>query len=290
MPVARPVNGCWRGLSHVGSANPEQPLLPSDVLRSLEACLQEHLPDSLEATTRNALLRDLASILETAKLEALAELAAGAGHEINNPIATIAGRVQLLLPGEKNPGRKNSLEVIGGQAFRVRDMIGDLMLFARPPQPHCQACDVAQAWDSATKSLADLIRKRNCKLSAEVKPDCRLWADPSQLAVVLTALLRNSLEAADLPDCQIHITTRDESSGMVLFLIADNGPGLSEEQREHLFDPFYSGRQAGRGLGFGLAKAWRIVRQHGGTIAVFANEPRGLRFEINWPGATASTD
>ena len=70
-----------------------------------------------------------------AKLEALAEFAAGAGHEINNPAATIVGRVELLLKGETNPERRQALLTIGAQALRIRDMIGDLMLFARPPRP-----------------------------------------------------------------------------------------------------------------------------------------------------------
>ena len=73
--------------------------------------------------------------LEAAKAEALAEFAAGAGHEINNPLATIAGRVQILLRDETDANRRQDLATIGAQALRVRDMIGDLMLFGRPPAP-----------------------------------------------------------------------------------------------------------------------------------------------------------
>src|SRR5436189_173395 len=83
--------------------------------------------------------------LREAKLRALAEFAAGAGHEINNPVATIAGHVQLLLAGETDPERRQALLTIGGQAYRIRDMIGDAMLFARPPQPQQQASDLVTA-------------------------------------------------------------------------------------------------------------------------------------------------
>ena len=79
-----------------------------------------------------------------AKLEALAEFAAGAGHEINNPVATIAGRAELLLRNETQPERRQALLTIGAQALRIRDMIGDLMLFARPPKPEPQLLNLAQ--------------------------------------------------------------------------------------------------------------------------------------------------
>ena len=72
---------------------------------------------------------------DAAKLEALAEFAAGAGHEINNPLATIIGRAQLLLKDERDPQRRQMLLAIGAQAYRIRDMIGDAMLFGRPPSP-----------------------------------------------------------------------------------------------------------------------------------------------------------
>ncbi len=66
----------------------------------------------------------------------------------------------------------------------------------------------------------------------------------------------------------------------------DDGPGLRPEERRHVFDPFYSARQAGRGLGLGLSKAWRIVTNHGGRIEVQSQPGRGATFTIVWPGET----
>ncbi len=73
--------------------------------------------------------------LEAEKLEALAEFAAGAGHEINNPLTVISGRAQLLLRDEKDPERRRTLALIRAQAVRVNEMIADMRLFARPPEP-----------------------------------------------------------------------------------------------------------------------------------------------------------
>src|SRR5690606_20308915 len=86
-------------------------------------------------TTFSELPPDLRALLEREKLEALAEFAAGAGHEMNNPLAVIAGRAQLLLKDETDAQKRRELAVIHAQAMRVHEMIADLMLFARPPQP-----------------------------------------------------------------------------------------------------------------------------------------------------------
>ncbi len=88
---------------------------------------------------------DAETHLRELKLEAMAEFAAGAGHEINNPVATIAGRAALLLKSESDPERRRALETIGGQAYRIRDMIGDAMTFARPPEPRRECLAAAAA-------------------------------------------------------------------------------------------------------------------------------------------------
>jgi hypothetical protein len=106
-----------------------------------------------------------------------------------------------------------------------------------------------------------------------------------QLAVVVGNLVRNSLEA--LPaggTIRIRSWTTDERDRRIAaFSVSDCGPGLSETDRAHLFDPFYSGRPAGRGLGFGLSKCWRIVSLHGGRIDVDSVPHRETSFTIYWP-------
>jgi signal transduction histidine kinase len=223
--------------------------------------------------------------LEAAKLESLAEFAAGAGHEINNPVATITGRVQLLLPGEPHPERRQALLTIGGQAHRIRDMIGDIMLFARPPRPHFSAGDLSQIVTDVAAKFHDEAAARQCRFVVTAPWPVPIWGDPVQIAIVVAGLIQNSLAAAK-PEGILNVsaTRVDSATPLALLVVSDDGAGLSPLEREHLFDPFYSGRQAGRGLGFGLAKAWRIVKQHGGTIHV-ASEPGETRFEVLWPAA-----
>jgi signal transduction histidine kinase len=218
--------------------------------------------------------------LEAAKLESLAEFAAGAGHEINNPLAVISGRAAMLLRDESDPERRRLLATIGAQALRIRDMIGDLMVFGRPPQPAPVELDLAEI----ARTVVDRFVP---EVSPEVSISCcgdetaPVWADHTQLCVVIEALIRNSLEALDGSSGRIEIESRrpaESSSEFALvplsqLLVRDTGCGLSDVDRQHLFDPFYSGRPAGRGLGFGLSKCWRIVTLHGGRIEVESAPP-----------------
>jgi len=235
---------------------------------------------------------DSDNALREAKLEALAEFAAGAGHEINNPLATILGRAELLLkridrlaPSGETAEAARDLHIIAGQAQRIRDMIGDLMLFARPPAPRLEACDLTDGIRTTLKGLAEEAAEQGVELHDDLTPGIIVRADRIQLAVVLAELLRNALNATPGGGV-INIATRIQGAGdlrMATLTIEDTGSGLSETDRLHLFDPFYSGRQAGRGLGFGLCKCWRIVHLHGGTIDVAPREAGGVRATIEWP-------
>ncbi len=96
---------------------------------------------------------DFQRALEAAKLEALAEFAAGAGHEINNPLTVISGRAQLLLRDERDPERRHALALISAQAMRVHEMIADMMLFARPPRPELQPVELVELIDDLLKEI-----------------------------------------------------------------------------------------------------------------------------------------
>jgi signal transduction histidine kinase len=217
-----------------------------------------------------------------AKLEALAEFAAGAGHEINNPLAAISGRAQLLLRDETDPERRRHLITIGAQALRIRDMIGDTMLFARPPEPELQRVKLQESLATVAVSLEDQLSERQLTLGGQRADNIVLHADRVQLEIVLSELLRNAIRFAPVGST-IDVDLRRGDSDTATIIVRDRGPGLSELDREHLFDPFYSGRQAGRGLGFGLPKCWRIVTLHGGRI--WPDESNGFAMHVEWPVA-----
>jgi signal transduction histidine kinase len=226
--------------------------------------------------------RDFQATLETEKLNSLAEFAAGAGHEINNPLAIIAGRAQLLLADEADPERRRELALINAQVRRAHEMIADLWLFARPPRPEPHSVDLVPLVDRVIEELGPQAAERGVSLRRVGEPGpLPAEVDPVQIGVALVALCKNSLEAIGR-DGQIEIglcTTGDD----VQIRVSDTGPGITPDQRPHIFDPFYSARQAGRGLGMGLSKCWRIVTNHGGSIAVRSEPGQGAEFVITLP-------
>lgn len=231
--------------------------------------LAEMLPQLTQLLARLSVLeRDFAGQLQREKLAAMQALAYGASHEVNNPLANIAARAQSLLHGEQDPQRRRSLATINVQAFRAHEMIADLMLFAKPPTPRKGTVDLVQVAERILAELADEARQQETEASLGAGSCSQLMvnADEVQLGVALRALCQNALEAVQRGG---HVTVTVEQAGAAAQVsVRDDGPGLTDEARRHLFDPFYSGREAGRGLGLGLSKVWRIMELHGGQILV----------------------
>ena len=234
------------------------------------------LPDEqAETLRRQAAAMHAAAAKE--KAAAMAELAAGAGHEVNNPLGTILGRAGQLLLAETDPQRRRSLAQIAAEARRGRDMIGDLMLIGRPPEPAIESVAVAAAIDEVVAEFADDLAARSLHVAGSRDREATVAADRTQLAIVLSELLRNAIRFAP-EGSAIRIAVA--KFGRVRIEVEDDGPGFDAVVRRHLFDPYFSGRQAGRGHGFGLCKCHRIVSRHGGRIAA-AEQP--TRFVIDWP-------
>jgi two-component system NtrC family sensor kinase len=268
-------------------------MLAADNLRWREAPIQEQrdrdfdqLHWALEEQRRGE-----ASRLREQKLAALAELAAGAGHEINNPLAVISGQAQYLLGHEADPARQRALQTINGQTQRIHALLNDLMQFARPPRPQKQLIDVPYLVSDVTASLKELAVQRHVRLvgpqGLNGQPIC-LYADPRQIRTALTCLLRNAIEAAPA-EGWAGIRLETPAPDRLDLVVEDSGTGPAPGQREHLFDPFYSGRHAGRGRGLGLPTAWRLAQEHGGEVRFDPRAEGPTRFVLSLPREASST-
>tara|TARA_Y100001978_G_scaffold165053_1_gene152302 strand:+ start:21 stop:1064 length:1044 start_codon:yes stop_codon:yes gene_type:complete len=292
----------WK-MERIGTADPDEALTAFQREWANGSAASDRLRQLTKSLCRlDSLERDFSAALEESKLQAMYKLAAGAGHEINNPLGSIAGRAQLLLRDESDPERRRTLAKINSQAFRAHEMIADMMLFARPPLPQLDQITPAALIQSLVDEMQEMTQQQDAEMVSHVTTEiATLRVDPSQLRVALRAMCTNALEAIGLGGrIEIHVSDgpldnqeirlnndslHAKPTRTLQITIRDNGPGFSEEERQHLFDPFYSGREAGRGLGFGLSKCWRIVRNHGGWIDVHSDPGRGATFEITLPVA-----
>jgi two-component system NtrC family sensor kinase len=258
-------------------------LAEAPVLGELEAQVDQlHRALHLQQTSENERLK-------AQKLNALAEFAAGAGHEINNPLAVISGQAQYLLHHELDPARQSALQTIVGQTQRIHLILSEVMQFARPPRPNKVPVDIPGVLQDVIVPLEELAAHRQVHLAC-VSPayPVHLSADPRQLRTALTCLLRNAVEAAP-PDGWVRVHVQTPTPDRLDFIVEDSGTGPAPEQRPHLFDPFYSGRQAGRGRGLGLPTAWRLAREQGGDVR-YEELPDGpTRFVLSLPLGSADT-
>lgn len=243
----------------------------------------ERQVDGLTAALEAGAERFDAAVRE-ARLAALAEFAAGASHEINNPLAVISGNAQMLLAGEDDPDRQKMLAAVVRCSRRVHDILVGTRQFARPPAPHPTAVSLHELL--ATQAASHRSQALDVGIAVELGV-CEGIAhvDPGHLAIAVGNLVRNSIEATPAGGwVRLSSTHRGDR---VALLVEDSGPGPAPSQVPFLFDPFFSGRSAGRGRGLGLSVAWRLAKANGGD-AVYEPQPGGpTRFAILLPRAAS---
>ncbi len=242
--------------------------LRGDAVRRRTEDEADRLHDALECHAVDAAER-----LRANKLAAMAEFAAGAGHEINNPLAVISGQAQYVLShaaewftADGADGPRKSLQAIITQTKRIHGLLRDLMQFARPTPPRPAWFDLTELLTEVSATLHDLAEQRHVRLEAHAgTARVRVHADREQVKSALIHLLRNGIEAAPV-EGWTRIVLSAPAHGRVEVSVEDSGSGPNELQRAHLFDPFFSGRSAGRGRGLGLPTAWRLAGLQGGDV------------------------
>ena len=211
--------------------------------------------------------RDAAERHRDKHLRSLGEMSAVLGHELRNPLASLKGHAQLLvekLP-EDDPARTKAERVVR-EAVRLERLTNEVLEFARSGEPDRQPTDPAAVARAAVEQVDGAIA---LELAADL-PE-RFALDAPRMVQVLSNLLRNArLAAPDEAPVQLLVFTRPD--GTLVLAVRDTGPGFVPGDEERVFQPFYTRRTQGTGLG--LAGARRIVEGHGGTITA-ANRPEG---------------
>jgi signal transduction histidine kinase len=229
-----------------------------------------------------------ARALEQEKLSSLGLMAAGVAHELNNPMSFVTSNLSLLLKDLKQqPSLPAQLQEYVDEVLpetlegirRVNAIVGDLRRFARgDPEAYAEYdlnTQVAAALRIAHPQLG------HCRVEESLGEVDTLLGRPQQVVQVLVNMLVNAGQATQ-PGGRVRVSTHREADGARVE-IRDSGPGLSEEARRHLFQPFFTTRPHGTGMGLGLAVAHGIVTAHGGRIEVDSQPGQGACFTVHLP-------
>jgi len=224
-----------------------------------------------------------ARLTEAERLAAAGELAASVAHEIRNPLAAIVNATTLLgveetLTGEE---RAHTLGVVKKEARRLNRILSDFLSFARPREPKRLVGDIREIVDQVAALIRDdASRARDVEISVRVDPEVSPFAfDADQITQVVWNIALNGVEAMD-GSGRLGITV-GLREGQVAIDISDTGRGMPAEERRRVFEPFYSRKPAGTGLGLTIAR--RIVATHGGRIEIESTPGSGTCFTILLP-------
>jgi signal transduction histidine kinase len=216
-------------------------------------------------------------------LATMGELAAGLAHEIRNPLAGIAGVMDIVgrdLP-DTSPAR-DVLKDVREEVLRINRIVTDLLETARPKKPELQSADLNATVEHAVIFARQQALSKPMKIHYLKSPHLPLVLhDTGQIHQVLLNLLLNSIQALDGPGTVT--VTVNAGDGMACVEVKDTGPGIPAETLPNIFRPFFTTKGHGTGLGLSLAK--RIVEDHGGQIAVSSKPGQGCTFTILLPFA-----
>ena len=232
-----------------------------------------------------------AQLLQADRMAALGTLAAGVGHEINNPLTYLIANLESSLEalGEGDATRELINDALEG-ARRIADTVKSLKMFTRGDNSELRPVEINQVVDATLKVALKEIRHR-ARLTCSLSATRRVHASEAQLAQLFLNLLINA--AQSIPDgCidqhEIRVSTTDEG-GRVRICIEDTGSGVSPEHLPRIFDPFFTTKPVGHGTGLGLAICHGIVEQHGGTIRVTSELGRGTTVTVELPAIQVAT-
>ncbi len=241
-------------------------------------------------------LKDLTSLkqMELAlkrsdRLAALGELSARMAHEIRNPLAAISGSVQLLAEhGALSDHESRLLAIVLRESDRLNGLITDFLAYARPAPPRPELFSLNNLVTDLQALLAADTRFQKVQLRVHVPAGLQVWADRSQLQQVFLNLLHNAADA--MPDGGEVTVNADLQSGsentgtlfpQLCLKVSDQGGGMDEETRRHLFEPFWTTKPSGTGLG--LATVYRIVEAHGGVVRAESRDGHGTVVTVLLP-------
>lgn len=250
---------------------------------------------------RTLALEDVQSqLVQSEKMSAIGQLAAGVAHELNNPLGGILGYAQFALEkmkkqesrGEELPGLKNYiryLEDIESQSRRCKNIVQNLLRFSRSSCIHdFDDLDINQIISETCTFVEHQLHMNQIDLVVDLAPDIpSIFGNAGQLQQVFTNMIINAMHASQ-PDSVVTIKTMfspalGEFGGTIEVAIIDQGAGIAAEIINKIFEPFFTTKEVGKGTGLGLSVSYGIIKDHGGEIKVDSEVGKGTTFSIILP-------
>ncbi len=227
----------------------------------------------------------LAEVRRGEQMKAVGTLAAGLAHEIKNPLASIKTFTESLGTHYDDRGFRDKFQkIVGGEVERINLIVQQLLEFAKPMPPKLQPLQVPRLLDETLEFLNSEFVQRHIQVSRHYDGAGEILGDPQQLKQVFLNLFLNSLQAMN-GQGRLEIIARQEGSELVIG-IQDNGCGIASKDLPHVFEPFFSTKPNGTGLG--LAVVHGIIQEHGGTIEITGEIDHGTHAILRFPLALGS--
>jgi signal transduction histidine kinase len=245
----------------------------------------------VELKARNEEIHTMTQQLwQTAKLATMGELAASVAHELNNPLAILSLRVELLankIP-EDSPGHSD-LEIMEQEIERMAALVSNLLNFTRPGERQISSLDICEEIDQTLELMHSHLIHRNISVQRDYAPERTLvQADRQQMRQVFLNLFTNANDAMQQGGILTVRVRPGSGKSPVVIEVQDTGAGIPAEDLPRLMEPFFSTKPEGKGTGLGLAICRRIVEKHQGSIQISSpGRDQGTTVQITLPGANS---
>jgi signal transduction histidine kinase len=207
----------------------------------------------------------------------MGKTSAAIAHELKNSLNGLGMAVELIAHDPANQARVARLRPqVASEIARLRDVVDSLLSFSRSPRIERAAADLSEVVTRALGLLADLATERGVDVTVRAPPSLRTRCDAHKVQGVVVNLVKNAIEAGR----SVEVTLR-VAAGEAIVEVADDGPGLSPEARDHLFEPFFTTKPNGTGLG--LPTSRRFIEAHGGRIEADTSALGGALFRLRLP-------
>lgn len=241
------------------------------------------------ASASQALAETQEALTEARTISAIGEMASGAAHELNNPLAIVSGRAQLMRNRAANEEDRKIWSLIAEQSQRISDIITELMEFASPPRPAIRPAAAGEILAAAAKEFSESSHPKSASIRVDIQTGEGLpyvQCDGAQIRLALGELLSNAATASPAGTRIVLAAEADETGRRVVFRVSDRGAGMGPATLANAFMPFFSAQQAGRRRGMGLPRAKRYVENNRGRIWIRSKLGEGTTVFLELPAAT----